>query len=154
MKLNDNDHPQGGACEEAPQALRNHGHGLHLLVNPNGSRWWKLKYYFEGVEKLHSLGVYPECLVKARATAARGVALGSFTHGVDPSAEREAAKRARAHTFEAVAREWWDERRPNWSLEYAKAVMTRFRAGRLPRHRLEAREDDYPADFLECLERR
>jgi thiol-disulfide isomerase/thioredoxin len=31
-----------------------------LLVNPNGSRWWKLKYYFQDVEKLHSVGVYPE----------------------------------------------------------------------------------------------
>jgi hypothetical protein len=31
------------------------GGGLYLLVNLNGSRWWKTKYYFEGVEKPHSI---------------------------------------------------------------------------------------------------
>src|SRR5690606_12947386 len=31
--------------------------GLYLLVNPNGSRWWRLKYRYEGKEKLLSLGV-------------------------------------------------------------------------------------------------
>jgi hypothetical protein len=28
------------------------GDGLYLLVNPNGSRWWRLKYHFEAREKL------------------------------------------------------------------------------------------------------
>ena len=25
--------------------------GLYLLVNPNGSRWWRFKYYFRGKER-------------------------------------------------------------------------------------------------------
>jgi len=33
----------------------------------------------------------------------------SLADGVDPSAERQQAKRARVHTFEAVAREWLDK---------------------------------------------
>ena len=36
------------------------GGGLFLLVNPNGSRWWRLKYRFAGKEKLLSLGVFPD----------------------------------------------------------------------------------------------
>jgi hypothetical protein len=54
------------------------GGGLYLLVNPNGSRWWKTKYYFEGVEKLHSIA-YPDVsrkresrLVAPRKAAASG----------------------------------------------------------------------------------
>ena len=34
--------------------------GLYLLVNPNGSRWWRFKYYFGGKERGISLGVYPD----------------------------------------------------------------------------------------------
>lgn len=33
--------------------------GLHLLINPTGSRLWRLKYRFGGKEKLLSLGAYP-----------------------------------------------------------------------------------------------
>ena len=41
--------------------------GLFLLVNPNGSKYWRLKYYFAGKEKLLALGVYPEVrLAEAR----------------------------------------------------------------------------------------
>lgn len=38
------------------------GGGLYLLVNPNGALWWRLKYRFEGREKLLSLGVYPSLI--------------------------------------------------------------------------------------------
>lgn len=35
------------------------GEGLHLLVQPNGSKLWRLKYRFDGKEKLLSFGKYP-----------------------------------------------------------------------------------------------
>lgn len=31
------------------------GGGLYLLVNPNGSRWWRFKYRYEGKERGLSL---------------------------------------------------------------------------------------------------
>jgi hypothetical protein len=34
--------------------------GLYLLVSPNGSKYFRLKYRFAGDEKLLALGVYPE----------------------------------------------------------------------------------------------
>lgn len=36
------------------------GGGLYLLIKPNGSRWWRLKYRVAGKEQLLSLGVYSE----------------------------------------------------------------------------------------------
>lgn len=43
------------------------GRGLYLLVNPNGSRLWRFRYRLAGVEKLLSLGNYPDTsLQKAR----------------------------------------------------------------------------------------
>lgn len=32
--------------------------GLFLLVNPNGSRYWRMKYRIDGKEKLLAVGVY------------------------------------------------------------------------------------------------
>ena len=43
------------------------GGGLHLLVQPNGSRLWRLAYRFAGKQKTLALGVYPTVpLLKAR----------------------------------------------------------------------------------------
>ena len=47
------------------------GDGLHLLIQPNGSGWWRQRYSFEGKEKTLSLGTYPEITLKrARPGAA------------------------------------------------------------------------------------
>ena len=44
---------------ERPRRLFDGG-GLYLEVAPSGSRWWRLKYRFEGKEKRISLGVYAQ----------------------------------------------------------------------------------------------
>ena len=36
------------------------GEGLFLLVTPSGGKYWRLKYFFAGKEKLLALGVYPD----------------------------------------------------------------------------------------------
>lgn len=38
--------------------------GMFLLVNPNGSKYFRLKYRINGKEKLLALGVYPETGLK------------------------------------------------------------------------------------------
>lgn len=46
------------------------GQSLYLLVNPNGSRYWRQKYRLAGKEKLLALGVYPTVgLADARKAA-------------------------------------------------------------------------------------
>ena len=36
------------------------GGGLHLLVAPNGGRYWRYNYRFNGKQKTLALGVYPD----------------------------------------------------------------------------------------------
>ena len=38
--------------------------GLYLLINPNGAKYFRLKYRFAGKEKILALGVYPETTLK------------------------------------------------------------------------------------------
>lgn len=41
--------------------------GLYLQVDPNGSKYWRLKYYFADKERKLCIGCYPEVtLAKAR----------------------------------------------------------------------------------------
>ncbi len=35
------------------------GNGLHLLVQPNGKKYWRLRYRHNGVEKMLALGPFP-----------------------------------------------------------------------------------------------
>lgn len=43
------------------------GDGMHLLVHPTGSKYWRLQYRFSGKQKMLALGVYPEVsLAEAR----------------------------------------------------------------------------------------
>ncbi|WP_083967235.1 integrase arm-type DNA-binding domain-containing protein, partial [Methylosinus sp. R-45379] len=83
--------------------------GLHLLVNPNGSRLWRLKYRVGGKEKLLSIGRYPEVSIKM-AREARDNARGLLAAGVDPSQAKQDAKRTAVEavrdTFATIADEY------------------------------------------------
>ena len=50
---------KGALPEDKPVKLADAG-GLVLLIQPNGSKWWRLRYRFAGREKMMSLGVYPD----------------------------------------------------------------------------------------------
>jgi integrase len=90
--------------------------GLFALVNPTGSKLWRLKYKFQGKEKLMALGKYPTLkLVEARerAFAARKM----LANGIDPMAAKKAEKNAAlsqaemeqrkaTNSFKCVAEKW------------------------------------------------
>ncbi|MCG5234211.1 tyrosine-type recombinase/integrase [Xanthobacter oligotrophicus] len=88
--------------------------GLHLLVNPNGSRLWRLKYRFEGKEKLLALGAYP-IVTLAKAREKRDEAKGLLADGIDPAKSRResriAAVATSGNTFRLVAGEYLDKLR-------------------------------------------
>jgi transposase-like protein len=63
------------------------GRGLYLLVMPNGGRYWRYNYRFDGKLKTLALGVHPDVsLDKARAR--QQVARTLLADGVDPSARK------------------------------------------------------------------
>jgi integrase len=86
--------------------------GLFLLVQPSGSKLWRLKYRFDGKEKKLAIGIYPETGLK-EAREKREEARKLLASGVDPAAEkaREALTRKiqSDNTFRAIAEEWQDK---------------------------------------------
>ena len=83
--------------------------GLYVIVNPNGGKWWRLKYRLDGKEKTISLGTYPEVTL-AQARGKRDDARSLVADNTDPSHHRREtkiqAKLASQNTFEAIANEW------------------------------------------------
>jgi hypothetical protein len=67
------------------------GRGLHLLVVPRGSRYWRFRYRFEGQEKLISLGCYPQVPIES-ARARHQQARQLLALGVDPAGRGKALR--------------------------------------------------------------
>jgi integrase len=111
------------------------GDGLFLLITPSGSKYWRLKYFFAGKEKLLALGVYPEVSLsdaRERRVQARKV----LAAGRDPGEAKKVAKQTvaikSANTFEVVAREWFDNRKPQWAETTVRPKLARLERYILP----------------------
>src|SRR3984893_1587201 len=70
-----------------PQKLTDGG-GLHLLVIPDGARYWRMAYRYQGRQKTLALGVYP-IVSLAEARTARDGAKKLLACDVDPSHARK-----------------------------------------------------------------
>ena len=85
--------------------------GLYLLVSPNGSKHWKMRYTFAGKERKLSFGRYPEVSLKD-ARKERDEARQLLASGADPSLAKKKAKikatLATANTFHSLAEEYID----------------------------------------------
>lgn len=101
--------------------------GLYLLINPNGSRWWRFRYRVTGKEKLLSFGVYPEVTLK-EAREKRDNARKMLRDGIDPSMAKKAQKASDsgADTFETIAREWFEKFSSTWSLSHRERIIRRL----------------------------
>lgn len=90
------------------------GGGLYLNVKSNGTRQWLFRFYWEGVQKRISLGIYPETDLK-KARSLRQQAQDMLTNGIDPRTGRKTVTktnylqvqtRKSAMTFGTYAQNW------------------------------------------------
>ena len=106
---------------EKPQKLFDGG-GLFLFVSKTGAKSWRLKYSFQGKEKLLTFGKYPAISLKnarERALEAKKI----LASGKDPSVEKKLEKESFQNTFERVALEWHEKQTPRWSEVYYKRTL-------------------------------
>jgi integrase len=119
--------------------------GLFLLVQPNGTKLWRLAYRFAGKQKSQAFGIYPKVSL-AEARAQREIAKKSLDDGIDPSVARKRDKEMRIITFRLIADELVKKMRlegrsdatltkTEWLLEFALADI-----GDRPINKISARE--------------
>ena len=132
------------------------GGGLFLLLNSNGSKWWRLKYRFGGKEKLLSLGVYPDVTLKL-ARERRDEARRLLASGIDPGEMRKQKKmedgERAANSFETVAREWYAKKKQEWTEKHSEKVLRRFERDVFPWLGDRPIAGITPPDVLEVIRR-
>ena len=88
------------------------GGGLFLLISPNGSKLWRLKFIFAGKEKLLSIGTYPEISLKD-ARNRRDDAKKLLANGIDPAFDKKQrqnlAKQQAADSLKAISDEFLEK---------------------------------------------
>ena len=103
--------------------------GLYLEVTVKGKKYWRLKYRFDGKEKLLSLGVYPKITLK-EARDKREEAKKLLLSGTDPSQQRKEEKLVEkletSNSFKEIAIEWHSKQKPSWTEKHAKNVLKRL----------------------------
>lgn len=98
---------QNAVKENKSQKLFDGG-GMFLHITATGA-YWRLKYYYNGKEKLYAIGVYPAVSLK-QAREERDRVKPLIKQGIDPCASRKATainNSPEKNTFETISREWW-----------------------------------------------
>ena len=130
------------------------GGGLYLLIHPNGSKYWRLKYSFLNKEKLLALGVYPGTTL-AEARQGRDDAKKLLAAGIDPVGSRKQKKRRAlidaSNTFKTVALEWYEKQLQHWSAGYAKKVKNYLDNDLFPNLGSRPIAEIDPPELLEAL---
>lgn len=128
--------------------------GLYLLVKPNGSRYWRMKYRFAGKEKKLSIGIYPDISL-SDARIKRDEARKLLAEGYDPSEQKKLEKLAKKitveNTFKSIAIEWHTYKSSEWSGSYAKSVLDALDKDIFPYLAKRPIAEIFPLEMLEIL---
>ena len=127
--------------------------GLYLEVRPTGSKLWRYRYRIAEKENVYALGEYCQApdgetsaekrarishgrLTLLEARTERDKCRGLVKQGMHPAHNRQAQRAAQvaqnANTFEAVAREWIEQRKPKWTAYYLRQVENMLAADAYP----------------------
>ncbi|MCZ6796331.1 MAG: integrase arm-type DNA-binding domain-containing protein, partial [Gammaproteobacteria bacterium] len=108
------------------------GGGMYLLINPNGSRYWRWKYRINQKEKVLALGVYPNVsMTDAREKVQEAKQI--LDKGIDPGTHKKHIRASSKHeSFKPIAEEWLQKESGRWSKGHAEKVWRTIKADALP----------------------
>jgi integrase len=111
------------------------GGGLTLLIHPNGSKYFQLRYTLLGKERTSQLGTYPDMSLSGARQAAQA-ARQLVAEGKDPVQEKRKYAEAKAieasSTFKSVVADWL-EMKDQISDSYRTKIIATFEANVYPR---------------------
>ncbi len=102
--------------------------GLYLLIMPNGSKYFKYDYSFDGVRKTYSLGVYPNISLKNAREELINVKQ-TLHKGINPNIAKKIGRyTSKANTLQEVAEEWFKKNKDKWIESHAQRKWYRLNA--------------------------
>lgn len=132
------------------------GESLYLEVTPAGGKRWLFRYRFNGRAGKLALGKYPTVRIaeaRDKAAAARKLLADGINPGAQRKADKLAAKLSSENTFAAIAGEWHDKEKHEWSEQHAERVMTSLELHIFPYIGATPINDIKPLELLEVLRR-
>ncbi|MDT3563764.1 tyrosine-type recombinase/integrase [Cronobacter malonaticus] len=127
------------------------GNGLYVYIPASGKKVWQLRYQFEGKEKIHTVGKYPEI----GPAEARNIAFEvkrDLAIGLNPAAKKKHQEKV-PDTFGSIYEEWYKHKRQVWSEGYAVELQRMFEADILPYIGKMTMDDIEPMTLLKVLRR-
>ena len=120
---------QNASPKKKPYRLSD-GRGLHVLIHPNGSKYWQFRYRFASRERPPlSLGQFPEVML-SEARDQRDDLRRALRQGIDPQAQKKQEKLQSIfkdlNSFAVVAKEWHDRNLSRWTPNHAVTVWNRL----------------------------
>ena len=116
---------------EAKDKRYKDGNGLYLCVSPSGSKWWRVRFFFESRESMIGIGEYPTVSLKeAREKTSEIRKL--ISEGVNPADAKRNKKSTStpASTLEFFARKWMDS--CPWSEKHQNKVRIQLEKNIFP----------------------
>lgn len=104
--------------QDKPYTLQD-GQGLYLEVRPTGAKYWRYRYWLTPTKDgRYTIGEYPSVSL-SDARREREWAREQVKRGLNPTdvkkQQRQRAEIESANTFELVAKEWIEKKRPTWT---------------------------------------
>lgn len=127
------------------------GNGLTLIIMPDGSRYWRLRYRYGGKQRMISVGKpYPETTLK-QAKEAAGELRAKIARGEDPSEARRQEKltvrEKVANTFGEAGEAWYAFRARAWSSRTSEQARVYLDKDILPKLRNRPLDSITPAEL-------
>jgi integrase len=133
------------------------GGGMYLQVQPDGAKYWRLNYRFDGKQKTLALGVYPTVSL-ASARGQREDARNLLANGADPGAIKQASKQVKqkAHeatenTFKNLAAEFHKVKAPAWTEKHAQQWLANLDKYAFPSIGDKPLTDIVPMDIMQIM---
>ena len=118
------------------------GEGMFLRIFPNGSKYWQLQYWFEGKQKILSLGLWPEVALKQarekRFEAKKKIkepknnGVNQFHRLDENEVIQEIEKPQKTPTFNKIFQEWFTRQSVQWTERHSRGVESNLKMYVLP----------------------
>jgi hypothetical protein len=100
------------------------GRGLFIIIAPNGSKFWRLKYRFKGKEKEYAIGTYPTITLQS-AREKREKLKKLIAENIDPNEEKrqkidieKKEELKKENTFYTISQKWHTQQKSQVSANY------------------------------------
>ena len=132
-KLN-NTQIKNAKSKDKPYSLGD-GLGLSLLINPNGSKWWRYRFQFDSKAKMMSLGTYPDVSlanVRKRLLEARELVAGGINPIEQQGADSPTVDAGGSVVFKDISDAWLESIESEVSIHHYKRSESLLRLYALP----------------------